>query len=278
MPIKVLIVEDNQNLRQALKSLIALSDDFICVGDYDRAMPVLYFDEFSVPDVILMDIDLPGENGISYTRRIKEKYPFINILMLTVVELEDKIMEAIYAGASGYLIKSAIPENILENIRILYKGGSPLTPSIARIIFQNIQQQQVGKKEKIYLSSRETEVLNGLGHQVTATAVDLALVVDVLPDRHHAAKDLGVFNIAGALPFAIAPAIAPAILAIGHGSYGVLYMVAGFCAVAGALAILKGDFCGIDVERNKDTVAASLLGLFGDADIDHRGAVLRHQP
>ncbi len=162
MPIKVLIVEDNQNLRQALKSLIALSNDFICVGDYDRAMPRLYFDEFSVPDVILMDIDLPGENGIAYTRRIKEKYPFINILMLTVVELEDKIMEAICAGASGYLIKSAIPENILENIRILYKGGSPLTPSIARIIFQNIQTQQGGKKEKIYLSSRETEVLSGL--------------------------------------------------------------------------------------------------------------------
>ncbi len=162
MPIKVLIVEDNQNLRQALKSLIALSDDFICVGDHERAMSQLYFDEQSLPDVILMDIDLPGENGISYTRRIKEKYPFINILMLTVVELEDKIMEAIYAGASGYLIKSAIPENILENIRILYKGGSPLTPSIARIIFQNIQTQQGGKKEKIYLSSRETEVLSGL--------------------------------------------------------------------------------------------------------------------
>ena len=70
------------------------------------------------------------------------------------------------------------------------------------------------------------------------TAVDLALVVDVLPDRHHAAKDLGVFNIAGALPFAIAPAIAPAILVIGRGSYGVLYMVAGLCAVVGALAIL----------------------------------------
>jgi MFS family permease len=79
--------------------------------------------------------------------------------------------------------------------------------------------------------------IGGLGFGVY-TAVDLALVVDVLPDRHHAAKDLGVFNIAGALPFAIAPAIAPAILAIGRGSYGVLYMVAGFCAVVGALAIL----------------------------------------
>ena len=71
-------------------------------------------------------------------------------------------MEAILAGASGYLIKSSIPENILENIRIVYKGGSPLTPSIARKIFQNIQFRQDNKKEKIYLSSRETEVLNGL--------------------------------------------------------------------------------------------------------------------
>ena len=79
--------------------------------------------------------------------------------------------------------------------------------------------------------------IGGLGFGVY-TAVDLALVVDVLPDRHHAAKDLGVFNIAGALPFAIAPAIAPAILAIGHGSYRVLYMVAGLCAIVGAVVIL----------------------------------------
>ena len=162
MPIKVLIVEDNTNLRQALKSLIALSDDFICVGDDDHCKPEIFFNDNEVPDVILMDIDLPGENGISYTRRIKEKYPFINILMLTVIEQEEKIMEAIYAGATGYLIKSAIPENILENIRILYRGGSPLTPSIARIIFQNVQSQQPNKKEKVHLNTRETEVLTGL--------------------------------------------------------------------------------------------------------------------
>jgi DNA-binding NarL/FixJ family response regulator len=162
MAIKVLIVEDNKDLRQALKSLIALSDDFICVGDDDHCKTTIAFNDDEVPDVILMDIDLPGENGISYTRRIKEKYPFVNILMLTVIEQEDKIMEAIYAGASGYLIKSAIPENILENIRILYKGGSPLTPSIARIIFQNLQSQQPNKKEKIHLNTRETEVLTGL--------------------------------------------------------------------------------------------------------------------
>ena len=79
--------------------------------------------------------------------------------------------------------------------------------------------------------------ISGLGFGVYA-AVDLALVVDVLPDKQHVAKDLGVFNIAGALPFALAPAIAPAILAVGGGSYGVLYMVAGLCAIIGAAAIL----------------------------------------
>ena len=79
--------------------------------------------------------------------------------------------------------------------------------------------------------------ISGLGFGVYL-AVDLALVVDVLPDKRNAAKDLGVFNIAGALPFSLAPAIAPAILAIGSGSYGVLYMVAGLCAIIGAFAIL----------------------------------------
>ncbi len=79
--------------------------------------------------------------------------------------------------------------------------------------------------------------IGGLGFGVYM-AVDLALVADVLPDKDNAAKDLGVLNIAGALPFSVAPAIAPAILAIGGGSYGVLYAVAGVCAVIGAVAIL----------------------------------------
>ena len=162
-----MIVEDNPNLRLALKSLIAISDDFACVGDYDGALPEIAFNERDMPDVILMDIDLPGENGISYTRRIKDKYPFINILMLTVVEQEDKIMEAIYAGASGYLIKSAMPENILDNIRIIHKGGSPLTPSIARVIFKNLRSERGDKKEKVYLSTREIEVLTGLVNGLT---------------------------------------------------------------------------------------------------------------
>lgn len=161
--IKVAIVEDNYSLRQAMKSLLELSQDFVCVGEYESCPGNIDFTGQELPEVILMDIDLPGENGISCTRRIKDKYPFMNILILTVIEVSDKIIEAINAGASGYLLKSASPENILESIRIIHKGGSPLTPSIARKIFENMQQKPGGKgRERVQMNKRETEVLNGL--------------------------------------------------------------------------------------------------------------------
>jgi DNA-binding NarL/FixJ family response regulator len=160
MPIKVFIVEDNENLRQALKSLISLSDDIICTGDFDRCFMANIKELPQLPDVILMDIDLPGDNGIECTRKIKDNYPFINIIMLTVVEHEDKILASISAGATGYLIKSAGPGTILESIRIVHKGGSPLTPSIARKIFKQIQKP--AKSSAIVFNKRESEILIGL--------------------------------------------------------------------------------------------------------------------
>ncbi len=161
--IRVAIIEDNNSLRQALKCLLELSTDFSCVGEYDACQPITEFTPDTLPDVILMDVDLPGENGIACTRRFKDMYPFLNILILTVIETGDRIMEAINAGASGYLLKSASPEQIMDSIRVVYKGGSPLTPSIARKIIHNIQEQENAKsKNKIQLNKREIEVLNGL--------------------------------------------------------------------------------------------------------------------
>jgi len=184
MPIKVLIVEDNANLRLALKTLLSLSGDFICIGDYDRPNPATSFT--IVPDVILMDIDLPGENGIAYTRRIKVLYPQVNILMLTVVERDDKIMEAIYAGASGYILKSAMPENILEHIRVVHKGGSPLTPSIARVIFSNIQGAvESGKKDSITLTAREIEILDALVKGLTYKKIAQRYFIAIDTVRSH---------------------------------------------------------------------------------------------
>jgi DNA-binding NarL/FixJ family response regulator len=161
--IKVAIVEDNHSLRQALRSLLEMSSDFTCVGEYDSCVQITGFSAYELPEVILMDVDLPGESGISCTRRIKDKYPFVNVLILTVIEVSDKIIEAINAGASGYLLKSASPEQILDSIRVIHKGGSPLTPSIARKIFESLHDKQGAKgKDKVQLNKRETEVLNGL--------------------------------------------------------------------------------------------------------------------
>ena len=165
--IKVIIVEDNQSVRNALKSLIELSPDFVCLGDYSSCETIKEFSVNYLPDVILMDIDLPGENGIACTKRIKAEYPFINILMLTVIDSVEKIMESIYAGASGYLIKSALPESILESIRVIHKGGSTLTPSIARKVFESIKDSSKTKNDKIILNKRESEILSGLVEGLT---------------------------------------------------------------------------------------------------------------
>lgn len=162
MPIiKVLIVEDNRPLQLALKSLIELSSDIVCVGECNNCPAEISFSDDQIPDVVLMDIDLPGVNGIDCTKKIKVSYPFVNVLILTVIESTEKIMEAICAGAAGYLIKSAEPEKILDSIRVVFRGGSPLTPSVARKIFENIYGEQ-GNPQKIPLNKREYEVLKGL--------------------------------------------------------------------------------------------------------------------
>jgi DNA-binding NarL/FixJ family response regulator len=159
--IKVLIVEDNRPLQLALKSLIELSSDIVCVGECNHCPAEISFSADQMPDVVLMDIDLPGVNGIDCTKKIKVSYPFVNVLILTVIESTEKIMEAICAGAAGYLMKSAEPEKILDSIRVVFRGGSPLTPSVARKIFENIYGEQ-GNPQKIPLNKREYEVLKGL--------------------------------------------------------------------------------------------------------------------
>jgi DNA-binding NarL/FixJ family response regulator len=161
MPIKVLIIEDNRPLQLALKSLIELSSDIVCVGESNNCPAEISFSADQIPDVVLMDIDLPGVNGIDCTKKIKVRHPFVNVLILTVIESTDKIMEAICAGAAGYLMKSAEPEKILDSIRVVFRGGSPLTPSVARKIFENIYGEQ-GNPQKIPLNKREYEVLKGL--------------------------------------------------------------------------------------------------------------------
>ena len=129
--IRVAIFEDNSNLRKGLFNLLESNEGFVCAGAFGHCERVIENIEESIPDVILMDIELPGTNGIEAVKRIREKYPDLKILMETVFEEDDKIFQSICAGANGYILKTTPPAEILKAIREIYEGGSPMTPIIA---------------------------------------------------------------------------------------------------------------------------------------------------
>lgn len=163
-PIRIIIVEDNALFRGGLKYLLNFSEDFDCIGDYGTAAEGLKAIKAKLPDVVLMDIDLPEMNGIDCTRLVKtnDKTANIHIIMVTILEDEYRVLEAILAGASGYLLKNAAPENIMEAIRQVCSGGSPMSPSIARKVFGLMKLNYSAPGEKISLNKREIEVLEGL--------------------------------------------------------------------------------------------------------------------
>jgi DNA-binding NarL/FixJ family response regulator len=168
-PIRVAIVEDNKLFREGLQSLLNFSPDFECVGGFDSGSDALSVIPINIPDVVLMDIDLPGVNGMDCTRELKAKAATgnVQVIMLTILEDEYKVLEAILAGASGYLLKNSSPENIMDAIRQVCNGGSPMSPAIARKVFGLMKISHSAPKEEIMLNKRELEVLEGLVQGLT---------------------------------------------------------------------------------------------------------------
>ena len=132
--IRLMIVEDNVRFREGLKYMLGFSADFECLDDFGTGKELLDAVKSNLPDVVLMDIDLPGMSGRECTRHLKQnsRTAHIQVMMLTILENEYEVLEAILAVASGYILKSASPENILYAIRQVKNGGSPMSPSIAR--------------------------------------------------------------------------------------------------------------------------------------------------
>lgn len=163
-PIRVVIVEDNELFREGLNSLLNFSSDFKCIGQYESGVRALKAVSASIPDVILMDIDLPEMSGIECARQIKANTATaqVYIIMLTVLEDEYKVLEAIISGASGYLLKTSSPETIMDAIRQVCRGGSPMSPPIARKVFGLVRISYSVPKQAIVLNKREAEVLQGL--------------------------------------------------------------------------------------------------------------------
>jgi DNA-binding NarL/FixJ family response regulator len=160
---KVVIFEDNKALRDSLYMLVDGSPGFTCTGSFANCRKVIKDIESSEPDVVLMDIDMPGISGIEAVQLIKKQFPHIQILMQTVFEEDDKIFASICAGASGYLLKKTPPVKILDAIKETAEGGAPMTPSVAAKVLQMFQKQSISTPvEFIDLSEREKEVLKHL--------------------------------------------------------------------------------------------------------------------
>src|SRR5215469_16437764 len=156
----VIVVEDNRGLRGQLVKVLESASDIDCLGAFgsgEEALPEILEKK---PDVVLMDIKLPGMSGIQCVAEIKKAAPNIQILMVTVYEDSERIFRALKAGASGYLIKSGPPEQLLESIRDVYKGGAPMSSHIARKVVQHFHLLGPSVQESENLSPREQEVLD----------------------------------------------------------------------------------------------------------------------
>jgi RNA polymerase sigma factor (sigma-70 family) len=163
MAINVSIIEDNEQLRNTLSRVLNRADGFKCISSYGTAEEGLEDLPQKKPDVVLMDINLPGINGVECVRRLKQSTPAIQVMMLTVYEDTENIFNALAAGASGYMLKRTSTAELLESIREVQRGGSPMTAHIARKVVQSFQKPAaVASDAAEDLSPREREVLDCL--------------------------------------------------------------------------------------------------------------------
>lgn len=161
--IRVIIFEDNRHLRDSLYFLVNTSADFECIAAFPDTRQALQHVKHYNPDVIMMDIEMPVMNGIDTTRLIKSEYPGMKIMILTVFEDKEKIFQALCAGGSGYLLKNSSPAQILQGLTDTYRGGSPLSPSVAKLVVQFFQLNMAEVLQEDYnLTPKEKELLECL--------------------------------------------------------------------------------------------------------------------
>lgn len=160
--ITVSIVEDDAKLRETMVRYFAGQADFKCLCTYPDAETALAAIPQNPPDVVLMDINLPGMNGIECVARLHAALPDLKIIMLTVFEDSERVFNSLSAGAFGYLVKSNRPAKILQAIRDVYEGGSPMSGHIARMVVQSFEKRPPAPDETASLTPRELEVLHGL--------------------------------------------------------------------------------------------------------------------
>jgi DNA-binding NarL/FixJ family response regulator len=181
----IAIVEDSQTTREGLERMVNLSPDYRCVCACATAEDALRLLPEHRPEIVLMDIQLPGMSGIECVARLKELLPDVQVVMLTVYADPDRIFSALRAGASGYLLKRAAPERLFAAIREVQQGGAPMSGAIARKVFGYFQDQQASNGEAEKLSTREREILDQIISGRSNKEIASRLSVSVLTLRWH---------------------------------------------------------------------------------------------
>lgn len=157
--IAVSIVEDMKDIRESLQRMIGSAEGFLCLSTYSNAEDALKELPQINPDMVLMDINLPGMNGIECIKKVKAVCPQIQFMMFTIYEDSEQVFDALAAGASGYLLKKTPKEKILEALQELHEGGSPMSAHIARKVVGYFQKEKEPRDATAQLSQREKEVL-----------------------------------------------------------------------------------------------------------------------
>lgn len=178
----ILVYEDNDNLRESLCNLVNFSKDLLLLGNFSRVDHVTEQVKELQPDVILMDIDMPGMNGIEAVKLIRRFNQQVHIIMLTVFDDNRHVLDAICAGASGYLLKKYISDHLTDAIVQVQLGEAPMSPGIARMVIQSMQQTQQPEKDKYNLTNREKEILSKLskGNSYKLIAAELVISIDTV--------------------------------------------------------------------------------------------------
>ncbi len=180
--IRIMIVEDQRNLREGLETLINFTSGFQCAGAFRTMEEALARVKHDLPDVVLTDIGLPGMSGIEGIKRLKESFPDLLVLVLTVYDDNEKIFDALCAGACGYLLKQTEPSELLKSLREAVTGGAPMSPDVAAKVIKIFREVRPPEKADYNLTPHETRLLKMLteGYNYVSAAEKLGISYNTL--------------------------------------------------------------------------------------------------
>jgi len=183
--IKIVIFDDHNDRREALKLLVSLQPDMECIGDYEDCTNLVANLKGNPPTVVLMDIHMPGTDGIAGVKMLQQHYPETFIIMQTVFEDDEYIFECLLAGAHGYILKKTPNDKIVESIREVVNGGAPMTPSIARKVLNYFNKKSEKNSEEFNLSKRELDILSLLVKGYSHKMIAAELIISVYTVNNH---------------------------------------------------------------------------------------------